>query len=119
MNATFKARIVQKMDVREGTSQKDGSKWRSQDVLVETVEEQYPKRVLLNFFNRDTERLREGVQYYFDYEVSAHEYNGRWYNQVRCFAYHAGDNPMGDEKDADKAVAEVFEPEQEKDDLPF
>ena len=88
MKATFKARVLQKMEYRSG-KRSDGNSWSAQDILVETIDEQYPKKVLLKFFNKQTDPLVEGKTFSFDYEVEAREYNGRWYNDVKCWNYNA------------------------------
>ena len=111
MNATFKARVIQKLEYRTG-KRSDGNTWSIQDILVETLEEQYPKKVVLKFINKPTDPIIEGKDYEFDYEVEAREYGGRWYNDVKCWRY----NPLetGQPKPAPQVVEEKI-----VDDLPF
>lgn len=93
MKATFKAKVLQKMEYRSG-KRSDGNSWSVQDILVETIDEQYPKKVMLKFINKQTDPLKEGQCYSFDYEVEAREYNGRFYNDVKCWHYDAIDAPQ-------------------------
>ena len=87
MSANFKAKVLQKMEYRSG-KRADGNSWSVQDILVETTDEQYPKKVLLKFINKQTDPLVVGQTYSFDYDVEAREYNGRWYNDVKCWRYN-------------------------------
>jgi hypothetical protein len=88
MKATLKARAIKKMEYRSGM-RADGNSWSAQDILVETIDEQYPKKVLLKFFNKQTDPIVEGNDYQFEYEVESREYNGRWYTEAKCWSYTA------------------------------
>lgn len=115
MNANLKAKVVQKMEYRSG-KKADGNSWSVQDILVETIDEQYPKKVLLKFINKQTDPLVEGQVYSFDYEVEAREYNGRWYNDVKCWRYSAVEAQPQAQGDG---VYYQNQPQNQKDDLPF
>ena len=86
MNATLRGIVIQKMDMRTG-QKSDGTTWSMQDILVETVDQQYANKVLLKFINKPTDGIVPGQIYQFDFSVEAREYNGRWYNDVKCWRY--------------------------------
>ena len=115
MKATLKAQVVQKMEYRSG-QRSDGNSWSVQDILVRTVDEQYPKDVVLKFINKPTDPIVEGKIYNFQYEVEARSYNGRWYNDVKCWHYdEVADQPQPQAP----AQPQPMTAQNAKDDLPF
>lgn len=83
----FEGKVLQIFPARGGVS-KAGNAWTSQDVLFEVqTQSQYPRRTLVNFFNKEDEvkRLTEGTLYTVSIDIDAREYNGRWYNDVRAW----------------------------------
>ena len=70
-----------------GVSQRTGNSWKSQDFVIETIE-QYPRKCCFNVFGED--RLKEfnikvGEVLKVNFDVDASEYNGRWYNSIRAW----------------------------------
>ncbi len=129
----FEGKVLQIFPARGGVS-KAGNAWTSQDVLFEVqTQSQYPRRTLVNFFNKEEEvkRLTEGTLYTVSIDIDAREYNGRWYNDVRAWrvqpkqpvqpqpqpAPAADMAPMPTEQDF--AVGGASTASAEVDDLPF
>ena len=80
----MEALFVQKVGERSG--EKDGKEWKVVNFLIET-KGKYPKKVLLDGFNAVADvvnTLDAGDEVEVIYEPEAKEYNGRWYNQIRC-----------------------------------
>ena len=79
--------IVVVCQLESGVSQQ-GKEWQSLDFVVE-VPGQYPKRVVLNLFGQDKiARLNPQVgeqNVTVDFDIDAHEYNGRWFNEIRAW----------------------------------
>lgn len=111
----------------------------SQDYVIE-VPGQYPKRCVFRLFGEDRIKqfniqMNEDVTVQFD--IDAHEYQGRWYNDIRAFniirgqvppavAPDGGASPFPPQQAAPApAAAAPFPPAQEPaaegstDDLPF
>lgn len=85
MNET--GRIICVMQAREGASTKTGEVWKSQDFVIE-IDGSYTRRILCNVYgamNVDNAHLALGEVVTIKGEVSAHEYKGRWYNEVRVW----------------------------------
>lgn len=83
----IKGRIIAVLDKKQGTSQKDGKAWASQEFVIETME-QYPKRCVFNVFGEDKLKqfnIQQGSEYLVKFDINAREYNGRWYNDVRAW----------------------------------
>lgn len=80
-------KIIAALEPRSGTSQRTGSAWMTQDFVIET-HEQYPKHCVFNVFGE--ERLKEfnikvGDELTVSFDIDAHEYQGRWFNNLRAW----------------------------------
>lgn len=79
--------IVKVFEPRSGTSS-SGKQWSSLDFVVE-VPGQYPRRIALNIFGE--ERIKTlapkvgEVNVVVDFDIDAHEYNGRFYNEIKAW----------------------------------
>ena len=80
--------IVKVFEPRSGTSS-SGKQWSSLDFVVE-MPGQYTRRVVLNIFGEDrikTLAPKEGeVNVLVDFDIDAHEYNGRFYNEIKAWS---------------------------------
>lgn len=80
-------RITHVLEARGGTSARTGNAWKVQSYVLET-EEQYPKHLCFEVFGEDKINLfniQEGQVLTVSFDVDAHEYQGRWYNQIRAW----------------------------------
>lgn len=71
-----------------GVSKRTGNPWASMDFVLET-QEQYPKCCCFKIFGQDrinSYNLQMGEIITACFDINAHEHNGRWYNEVNCFA---------------------------------
>jgi hypothetical protein len=134
-------RIIAVLPAQSGISQRTGNAWMSQDYVIE-VPGQYPRKCLFRIFGEDRIKqfniqMNEDVTVQFD--IDAHEFNGRWFNDIRAYNIIRGQvppvagAPMGDaapfppQAAAPQAAAATspFPPAQEPaaegsaDDLPF
>ena len=80
-------KLIEALPVKSGVSQRTGNTWMSREYVLET-EGQYPKKFVFTVFGEDrlkqfALRKDERVLVYFD--IDAHEYNGRWFNEIRAF----------------------------------
>lgn len=80
-------KITEALEARGGTSARTGNNWRTQSFVLETIE-QYPRHLCFEVFGDDKLKLfniqvGQVLKVYFD--VDAHEYQGRWYNQIRAW----------------------------------
>lgn len=83
----IEGKIIKVLPLRQGTTQR--GTWKAQSYVLET-EEMYPKHVTFDVFDGETSRierlgLTEGKKYKIWFDIDAHEYEGRWYNQVRAY----------------------------------
>ena len=86
MEATGK--IIAVMPANSGTSQRTGQTWMSQQYVLE-VPGMYPKRMVFEVFGEDRIKnfgLKQGEDdVTISFEIDAHEFNGRWFNEVRAY----------------------------------
>ncbi len=80
-------KIIAALPPRSGQSARTGNAWKSQDFVIET-HDQYPRKCVFTVFGED--RLKEmnitpGAEMTVSIDVDAHEYNGRWYNDLRAW----------------------------------
>lgn len=80
-------KIIAVMPMRSGVSSQSGNSWASQDYVLE-IPGQYPKKMLFNVFGEDRIKqfgLVQGAEVTVSFDIDAHEYNGKWFNQIRAF----------------------------------
>ena len=79
--------IIAILPLRSGTSQRTGNTWATQDYVIE-VPGQYPKKCVFSIFGEDRIKqmnIQMGENCTVSFDIDAHEYNGRWYNEVRAY----------------------------------
>lgn len=82
----IQGKVIAVLPERSGISQR--GEWRSQTYVIET-QEQYPKKMAFDVFGGDRIvnfgiQLGEVINVSFD--IDAHEYQGRYFNQIRAWA---------------------------------
>jgi hypothetical protein len=80
-------KIIAVMPANSGTSQRTGQTWMSQQYVLE-VPGMYPKRMVFEVFGEDRIRsfnIQKDQDVVVSFEIDAHEYNGRWFNEVRAW----------------------------------
>lgn len=79
-------KIINALPLREGTSA-TGKPWQCASYVIET-QEQYPRRVCFDVFGQEKIaqfNIRPGEMMTISFDIDAHEYNGRWFNSIRCW----------------------------------
>ncbi len=123
-------KVIAVLPASSGVSARTGNPWMSQDFVIE-VPGQYPKKCLFRVFGED--RLKQfniqmGEDITVSFDIDAHEFNGRWFNDIRAYNVTRGAAPAA----APEAGAAPFAPqaapfppaqdapaENSTDDLPF
>ena len=80
-------KAIAALPVKSGVSQRTGEQWQSREYVIET-QEQYPKKICFEVFGIDklmefNIRNNDLIKVHFD--ISAREYNGKWYNSIRAW----------------------------------
>lgn len=81
----LQGKVIAVLPERSGVSAR--GEWKSQSFVIET-HEQYPKKLVFDVFG--AERLAQfniqsGEEIAVSFDIDAHEYNGRWFNNVRAW----------------------------------
>ena len=132
-------KIIAVMAAQSGVSARTGNNWMSQEYVIE-VPGQYPRKCVFRLFGEDRIKqfnIQQGEDLTVQFDIDAHEYNGRWFNEVRAYNVvrgQLGAQPMADVSGGPQAspfppvggATAPFPPAQEpasegdsKDDLPF
>lgn len=80
-------KIIAVLPANSGTSARTGSPWMSQTYVIET-QGQYPKKLAFDVFGEERIKqfnIQQGEELTVRFDIDAHEYNGRWFNQIRAF----------------------------------
>jgi hypothetical protein len=133
----IQGKIISALPERSGTSQRTGNTWKLQEFVVET-HDQYPKKMAFEVFGEDRLQrfnIQVGQEVNIAFDIDAHEYNGRWFNEIRAFNVVRGvapavaapvqGAPFAQPAAAPQDATSPFPPAQEPagegsaDDLPF
>ena len=119
-------KIIAALEPRTGTAKASGNPWKIQEFVLETVGEQYPKKMMFNIFGEDKIQqaaLNIGDEVVVSFDINAREYNGRWYNDIRAWKVSHDVNGAVSAAQpfaaAPAAAPDPFAASNEKDDLPF
>lgn len=80
-------KIIAVLPERGGVSQRTGTEWKVATYVLETME-QYPKKCCFEVFGTDKIQqmnIQVGQMLTVSVDIDAHEYQGRWYNQIRAW----------------------------------
>ena len=82
----IQGKIIKILPVRSGVSQ-SGKAWQSLDAVLE-VPGQYPKKMVFTVFGEDRIKkfaLFEGMDCTVQFDIDAHEYQGKFYNSITAY----------------------------------
>ena len=128
-------KVIAVLPASSGVSQRTGNPWMSQDYVIE-VPGQYPRKCLFRVFGEDRIKqinIQMGEDITVSFYIDAHEFNGRWFNDVRAYNVTRGAAPVAapvagapmSQQAAPMDATSPFPPAQEPagegsaDDLPF
>ena len=83
----IEGKIIAVLPARSGVSQRTGNEWKSQEYVIET-HDQYPRKCCFNIFGADkidAMNIQAGEELRVSFDIDAHEYNGRWFNNVTAW----------------------------------
>ncbi len=80
-------KIIAVLPASSGTSARTGNPWMSQDYVIET-HDQYPRKCCFRVFGQDKIQnfnIQVGEEMTVSFDIDCHEYNGRWFNDIRAW----------------------------------
>lgn len=81
----IQGKVIAVLPERSGVSAR--GEWKSQTYVIET-QEQYPKKMAFDVFGADRLaqfNIRSGEVINVSFDIDAHEYQGRYFNQIRAW----------------------------------
>lgn len=82
----IQGKIISILPLQQGISKSNGNEWQSQEYVIET-QEQYPRKCCFKVFGKDKIEqfnIMTGEVLRISFDIDAHEYNGRWYNNFNA-----------------------------------
>ena len=81
----LQGKVIAVLSARSGVSAR--GEWKSQSFVIET-HDSFPRKMVFDVFGE--ERLTRfniqlGQEVNVSFDIDAHEYNGRWFNNIRAF----------------------------------
>ncbi len=125
--------IVEQIIDKSGTSKKDGKPFTLKQILIREISGNYPQSAIFEVFGDKSDGIQVSDIVDCFFNLSAREYNGRYYNQVQAWrlskvsagqpeydapevtVHHSGNT----ETAPSMAVIAASELEPKEDDLPF
>ena len=89
-------RIIAVLQPQSGVSARTGNNWMSQEYVIE-VPGQYPRKCMFRIFGEDRIKqfnIQQGEDLTVQFDIDAHEYNGRWFNEIRAYNVVRGQQPV-------------------------
>ena len=87
-------KIIQVLPLQEGVG-RNGNPWKLQGYVLETLD-QYPRKVHFEVFGEDRIKqfnIQQGEDLTVQFDIDAHEFNGRWFNDIRAYNVIRGQQP--------------------------
>ena len=115
-------KIIAEFNERGGVSNRTGNEWKAKSYVLE-VPGDYPRKMVFDVFGADRLQafnLQIGETVTVSFDIDAHEYNGRWFNDVRAFRIDRGQAaPTGSAEAAPTPEAAPVAPMAEPAPIPF
>jgi hypothetical protein len=130
-------KIIAEFNERGGVSNRTGNEWKAKSYVLE-VPGEFPRKMVFDVFGVDRLQafnIQVGETMTVHFDIDAHEYNGRWFNDVRAFRVDRGQAAPAAAPEAaaaptqatqapaapqvDAATTIPFEAPSATDDLPF
>ena len=79
-------KVLQVLPEITGTSAR--GEWKKQDFILETAEEQFPKKICFTLFNDKNgtfDKIKTNMDVEVSFNVESREYNGKWFSNINAF----------------------------------
>jgi hypothetical protein len=96
LNMELTGRIIVVQEAKSGISSRTGKSWMKQEYVME-VPRDFPRHCTFTVFGEERIKafnIQNGEDVTIQFDIDAHEYNGRWYNDFRAY------NVIREEKDS-------------------
>lgn len=83
----LQGKIIKLLPLRSGVSQ-SGKEWQSLDAVLETDGQHHHRKMFFSVFSEERIKkfaLFEGMECNVQFDIDAHEFNGKWYNSITAY----------------------------------
>jgi hypothetical protein len=116
-------KVLQILPEIKGTSAR--GEWKKQDFVIETAEEQYPKKICFTLFNDKNgtfDKIKPNMDVEVSFSIESREYNDKWFSNINAFRVDlvqqgGGSNTPPSFSQSD--IPPMGTDQDDKDDLPF
>jgi hypothetical protein len=122
MSLRIKGKIIKILAEQKGTSAR--GEWKKQDFVVESTEDQFPKKICFTLFNDKTTSLNgltpgSDVEVFFN--IESREFNEKWYHNINAFRVERVNEQTSAVNPPPYTPADIppVSQSEEGDDLPF
>lgn len=87
MSSEVKGKLIQTLPIQSGVS-KAGKEWSKQEFVIETTEDQFPKKICFTLFGDKVSILNGisvGDEIDVAYNVESRDFNGKWYHNINAW----------------------------------
>ncbi len=106
--------IIAVLPVKSGVSARTGNPWMIAEYVLE-VPGQYPKKFCFTIFGEDRIKqfnIQSGEQNVtVQFDIDAHEFNGRWFNEIRAYNVLRGQQANAPQPTQSAAAAQPAQPD--------
>lgn len=81
----LQGKVIAALPARSGVSAR--GEWKSQSFVIET-HDSFPRKMVFDVFGEERLtrfNIQVGQEVNVSFDIDAHEYNGRWFNNIRAF----------------------------------
>jgi hypothetical protein len=86
MSFKVKGKILRILPEQKGTSPR--GEWKKQDFVIESTDDQFPKKICFTLFNDKTsalENIEPNMEVEVSFSIESREYNQKWFTNVNAF----------------------------------
>lgn len=79
-------KVLQILPEIKGTSAR--GEWKKQDFIIETAEDQFPKKICFTLFNDKNgtfDKIKPNMEVEVSFSIESREYNEKWYSNINAF----------------------------------
>jgi hypothetical protein len=123
MSFKTKGKVLQILPEIKGTSPR--GEWKKQDFIIETADEQFPKKICFTLFNdknNSFEKIKPNMEVEVSFSIESREYNEKWYSNINAFRVdlvQPESNAVQNNPPFSEADIPPIGESDDKDDLPF
>ena len=116
-------KVLQILPEVKGTSAR--GEWKKQDFVIETADDQFPKKICFTLFNDKNgtfEKIKPNMEVEVSFSIESREYNGKWYSNINAFRADPVQQNNGSDNNPPPFTSADIPPmndSDDKDDLPF